>query len=104
MNKENQRIAFLQHLGWTELNRDSKLGNYRALRGISPSGVKNQIAPNPLTNLNVIHEAEKEFLITEDQLDQYYCNLRDCCVSTTWFAGCGERLEAFLRTFNLWEE
>jgi hypothetical protein len=103
MKPEEQRIAFLEYLGWTKLNRDSKLGNFRALRGISPDGKTNQVAPNPLLDLNVMHEAENNNLKC-DQLDLYYCNLRDCCDTTTWFASASERLEAFLKTVELWKE
>lgn len=103
MTKENQRIEFLQHLGWTDLNRDSKLGNYRALRGTSPSGVKNQIAPNPLKNLNVIHEAEK--LLDEQQWMGYTSILWKTCgdIRQDVCATAEQRLEAYLKTLNLWE-
>lgn len=113
MTKENQRIAFLQHLGWTDLNRDSKLGNYRALRGTSPSGVKNQIAPNPLKNLNVIHDVYNESDVATQTL--WYINLLNvvknrCCENINRDslkilainASPTERLEAYLKTLNLW--
>lgn len=62
MKTELQRIAILEHLGWTELSRTGRRGDngpMGALRGTTPEGVKGMIAPNPLTNLNVIREIEK---------------------------------------------
>ena len=115
MKSEAQRIAFLQYLGWTELNRDSKLGNYRALRGVSPDGKPNQIAPNPLLNLNIIHEAENTFTLS--QLVKYASNLEsiairgrfDICSEREVWASCinatsAQKLEAFLITVELWKE
>lgn len=106
MKSEDQRIAFLQYLGWTDLIRDSKLGNYRALRGTSPEGKKNQIAPNPLTNLNVIHEARKTLITINDRC-MYANYLWDCMNETHWDMcdkTAQEQLKAFLKTVDLWKE
>jgi hypothetical protein len=115
MKPEEQRIAFLQYLGWTELNRDSKLGNFRALRGTSPDGKTNQVAPNPLLDLNVIHEVEKQFSLPI--LVKYSANLKSILVRDRLDTGTGEevwascinakpiqKLEAFLKTVDLWKE
>lgn len=115
MKPEEQRIAFLEYLGWTNLNRDSKLGGFRALRGTSPCGKKNQISPNPFTNLNVIHEAVKKFNLQD--LVIYAWKLEDILVrdrhdtssSDEVWASCliatpTQQLEAFLKTTNIWKE
>lgn len=72
-----KREKLLEILGWTNLNRDSKLGGYRALRGTSPQGVKNQVAPNPLKNLNAIHEIESH--LYGDSQKRYIRELIDIC-------------------------
>lgn len=107
MDNDKQRIAFLQYLGWTELNRDSKLGNYRALRGTSPEGKKNQIAPNPLKDLNIIHNAEK--VLPDLYLYRrflYLVVLEDPTniSNEPAFSTPTQRLEAFLKTVNRWKE
>ncbi len=115
MKPEDQRIAFLEYLGWTNLNRDSKLGNYRALRGTSPEGKKDQIAPNPLVDLNIIYNV---YNISETALQTlWYINLLNvvksrCCVNINRDslkilainAKPTERLEAFLKTVDRWKE
>jgi len=56
-NQEEARVKILEFMGWSDLNRDSKLGGFRALRGVSPEGIPNQVAPNPLTDLNCVRLA-----------------------------------------------
>lgn len=133
MNHEDQRIAFLEYFGWTDLNRESRIGNYRALRGTSPEGVKNQIAPNPLRDLNVINRAER-FLYKNSlspvnknglvapwrdemktawtvyiyHLDRVVnsCRSKYPTHYDRWalaHASAEDRLEAFLKTLGLWE-
>lgn len=124
MKPEDQRIASLEYLGWTDLNRDSKLGNYRALRGTSPDGKKDQIAPNPLKDLNIIHEAERVLIeksetnhgpdywvMYMDRLNTIICDHFDepknADIETLWemiHAGTQHRLEAFLKTVDRWKE
>jgi len=134
MKPEDQRIAFLEYLGWTDLNRDSKLGNYRALRGTSPEGKKDQIAPNPLKDLNIIHKAEQKLFqnslspINKEGLAfewrgeirpawvvyQFRLNRvvkgRESGYPTHYHnwaninATPSQRLEAFLKTVNRWKE
>jgi len=64
MDSERKRIKILEFLGWTELTRKSKLGGFMALRGTSPEGKPNQIAPNPILNLN---EARKALLFCKSK-------------------------------------
>lgn len=109
MDEDAQRIAILSSMGWSELKRTGRRGDdgpLGALRGTSPDGKRDQIAPNPLTNLNAIHEAE-EWLVANTRLAwQYYLNLgRNGGNFHQWskiHATAPQRCEAFLRTLNLW--
>lgn len=71
MENDAQRIAILQVMGWKDLKRSN---SESALRGTDPEGEKNQIAPNPLVNLNVMNMAE-DFLNKFD--NNLSSNLRD---------------------------
>lgn len=57
MNNETIRTAILEFIGWTDLTRKGKFGEI-ALRGTSPEGKENQIAPNPVSSLDALHEIE----------------------------------------------
>lgn len=53
MNEDQKRIKLLEILGWTDLKRVGA-----AMRGTSPKGQKNALAPNPFKNLNVTDQIE----------------------------------------------
>jgi hypothetical protein len=55
MTKEEQRIAILEHLGWTDLVR----GQY-CLRGTSPDGTKNRIPPNHPNNREALYDLQEK--------------------------------------------
>ena len=57
MSEEEKRIKILEFLGWSDFTRHSKMGTFMALRGTSPDGKKEQLAPNPLKNHNLVLEA-----------------------------------------------
>ena len=106
MSKEEQRIWILTFLGWKDLHRDSKLNNFRALRGVSPCGKENQIAPNPFNNLNVVREAEL-LLIKKGGMPtyEYYLEANSQKEDVDWygctFASAEQRIEAIIKTFAL---
>lgn len=95
MTKEEKRIKILEFLGWTDLKKI----NFGALRGTSPEGIKNLIAPNPLTNLNAIADAEKKtgMQTTESSID-YFDNLNR--ISCPHFASSQQRSDALIKTLN----
>jgi hypothetical protein len=95
MTKEEQRIAILEYLGWTDLKKI----NFGALRGTSPDGGKNVIAPNPLTNSNVMREALKQ--LPSDKLITYTCILIQMAVDGGFhhlLATAEQQVEAYLKT------
>lgn len=55
MTKEEQSIAILEHLGWTELKRGQDY-----LRGIAPDGTKDRIPPNHLNNREALYELQQQ--------------------------------------------
>lgn len=55
MTKEEQSIAILEHLGWTELKRSQDY-----LRGIAPDGTKDRIPPNHLNNREALYELQQQ--------------------------------------------
>lgn len=114
MTPEKQRIAILTYMGWSNfsrLGRRGENGPETALRGTSPEGIKGQLCPNPLTNLNYIHEVEKH--IPEDFWGDYHSMLewsmgieRNSLAYRTRMivrATAALRTEAILRTLDKWE-
>ena len=115
MTKEEQRIKVLECLGWTKLKKI----NFGALRGTSPKGEKNSIAPNPLTNLNIIQEIKIKTITTLELRVKWINNLKDI-VSLRMpknkvgspltndidlhFATCEEHVESLLKTLNKWKK
>ena len=103
MSPEKQRIAILESIGWTELKRI----NFNALRGTSPEGEEKRVAPNPLTNLNVMHKIIKS-LSAEDQVSfahQLYhiLGMHDHVEIEAINADIEPRAEALLKTLRKWE-
>lgn len=95
-------------MGWTNLNRFSRMLNYRALRGTSPDGKPNQIAPNPLFDLNIIHVAEKSLTLDQDmKYNKLISNIGWCgyprCWSW-WRLEPKQKLECFLKAIDKYEE
>jgi len=55
MTKEEQRIAILEHLGWTDLVRVQY-----CLRGTAPDGTKNRIPPNHPNNREALYDLQEK--------------------------------------------
>lgn len=53
------RIKLLEFIGWKDLSRESKFGQFVALHGTSPEGKKKQIAPNPTVSLDSMSKVEQ---------------------------------------------
>jgi hypothetical protein len=95
MTKAEQRIKILEYLGWTNLKKI----NFGALRGTSPDGSKNVIAPNPLTNSNAMREALKQ--LPSDKLITYTRVLIQMAVDRGFhhlLATAEQQAEAYLKT------
>lgn len=105
MTPEKQRIKILEFLGWRDLHRKGF-----ALRGTNPEGKENQIAPNPLKNLNVIHEAEKLLprpLTEQEYWQNGYGRFQMILSEMVWLpitADAEERSKALLKTIGQWEK
>lgn len=59
LSDDELRIKVLELIGWTNFSRTGRRGEdgpQGALRGTSPDGKPNRIAPNPVKNLNAIHD------------------------------------------------
>jgi hypothetical protein len=104
MKPKEQRIAILEFLGWTDLKKI----NFGALRGTSPTGEKNSIAPNPLTNLNIIHKVEEK--IPSNLRARYWsiiCVLNSGKISLHGYfysthVSAAQKCEAILKTLDKW--
>lgn len=110
MTPEQQRVTILEAIGWTDLSRTGRRGDdgpLGALRGTSPDMKKYQIAPNPLVNLNAMHEAEKA--LPEDKRLDYWLEISKNSPRADkgyWYlvhATAAQRAEAFLRAVGRWE-
>jgi hypothetical protein len=111
MNKEKQRIAIAEAIGWTDV---------KGTKGVHPKArfkgrgyADDWIAlPDYLSDLNAMHDAEK--MMTKDQWLWYTVNLLlaakdgsfviDVNMKTMAHATAAQRAEAFLRTIGKWEE
>lgn len=106
MTLEKQRIKILEFLGWRDLHRKGF-----ALRGTNPNGKENQIAPNPLTNLNVMYEAEKLLprpLYHVEYWSKGYGRFLTLLSEMDWHhsisAPAEYRAKALLKTIGQWEK
>lgn len=105
MTPEKQRIAILTYMGWSNfsrLGRRGENGPETALRGTSPEGIKGQLCPNPLTNLNYIHEVEKT--LDMEQSASYITRLCNKAGGWNEKAVCASskvRIKSLLATLNL---
>jgi len=102
MNKEQQRIKIAEACGWKVHPND----RFIVIPPNSPHSVQPlSTIPDYLNDLNAMHEAEK--ILTAQQRRSYVSYIFNLpaseCESNT-FATAAQRAEAFLRTFNLWEE
>lgn len=127
MNEEQQRIAILEALGWTELRHhevkkkkqpDGEIkvttGPWHALWGTDPEGRKGRYCPNHLVNLNACAEMEKSIHLDADgrALPKLWRTYRDelaKVIGCAWYqssqllrATAPQRCEAFLKVKNLW--
>ena len=61
--------------------------------------------PDYLNDLNAMHEAEKTLHAMENwEMCNYENRLNTMTSNWSWSATAAQRAEAFLKTFNLWEE
>lgn len=125
MSPDEMRVKILTLLGWTNLTRSGRRGSdgpMGALRGTTPDGKPNQVSPNPTVNLNSCHEMEGTIYpnfetASDDELRTWMTYRKNLGKAT--FADCQEgaglderliratalqRCEAFLRTFDLYED
>jgi hypothetical protein len=110
MNKEKQRIAIAEAIGWTVIN--DTLCHVTPDRNGEPEIEPIARLPDYLSDLNSMHEAEK--MMTKDQWLWYTVNLLlaakdgsfviDINMKTVAHASAAQRAEAFLRTIGKWEE
>lgn len=114
MNEEQQRIAILTVMGWTELSRTGRRGEdgpVGALRGTDPLGRKGRYAPNPPNSLDACADMEKWLRGTDEQ---FY---NDPFIHKRWMeyqnylihiagvsATAAQRTESFLRAIGRWED
>lgn len=103
MKPEQQRIAIAEACGWTEISDWKAAG----INGKHPTEPWTEVIPDYLTDLNVMHEAEK--VLTRDQLHTYLFELhkiinRNHIKRYAVCATAALRAEAFLRTIGKWEE
>lgn len=121
MSPEKQRIAIAEACGYLDLYRGSRRGN-KAANGSTLWGTKDapsinyprdySVVPDFLNDLNAMREAEDilddagvtkyiDNLIKVTKADQHGVDVIYWCV---YHASASERAEAFLRTFNKWED
>jgi hypothetical protein len=103
----NQRIS--EAIGWTDIH-DSGPWHHHKMWGYPPEkpgqcGNAYNYLPDYCSDLNAMHEAEKE-LDSDELFRKYYLALYDVTQSTKWpvCATARQRAEAFLRTLGKWEE
>ena len=108
MNEEQQQIAILKAMGWTET--EPWLDGRRCFeRADSNSGWNFDDLPDYLNDLNAMHEAEKMLrkpmkgsdtdTIIGDRMHKY-AEL----IGYAFDATAAQRAEAFLKTIGKWEE
>jgi hypothetical protein len=115
MTPESQRIAIAKTCGWKiSLNEEtSEHQEYWYVEGGGSCGTYGskeyavKALPNYLTDLNAMHEAEKQ-LIAKSQQDRFMYYLQQGYASDQFWciahATAAQRAEAFLRTLNLWKD
>lgn len=113
MTPTEQRIAFAKHFGWTNIEQ-----HYDDLRGVAPeqwAKKHDDIFGSGLywlpdaEDLNVIHEAVMK---CRESLSGYSAALRaivrnECPYGDDldyYFATAAQRLEALIKTLNLWKQ
>jgi hypothetical protein len=94
MNKEAQRIAIAESSGWEQVG----------LSWYSPIEAHPGSLPDYLNDLNEMHEAEKILFAEQSEMCNYENRLNTMTGNWSWSATAAQRAEAFLKTFNLWEE
>jgi hypothetical protein len=111
MTPESQRIAIAEVCGFSEI----RMSKHWELWDEEPRsrlvGVTSYCSivqvPNYLTDLNAMHEAEKQ-LIAKSQQDRFMYYLQQGYASDQFWciahATAAQRAEAFLRTLNLWKD
>lgn len=125
MNLVKQRIAVAKAYGWTLCSVDNPMGEPKTgpigvSRGRNHGEVWNELQslPDYLNNLNAIVEATTTLLTCPSQQLLFYQTLVDildrnpdgsrrfgaCLYWETTNATAAQRVEALLRTLNLWED
>jgi hypothetical protein len=116
MTPESQRIAIAEACGWEfapgypqQLAQNKTAGvPWQYINGQHcADGTTLRGVPNYLTDLNAMHEAEKQ-LIAKSQQDRFMYYLQQGYASDQFWciahATAAQRAEAFLRTLNLWKD
>ena len=122
MTAEAQHIALAEACGWRGISPKFLVGYapwrkepYSARVNACPVADLDCIPRDPLpdypNDLNVIREAEKQLLVTRALMHDYALALTKVCtgyalrefVETSIFADASQRLEALLKTLNLWK-
>jgi hypothetical protein len=103
MSEEEQQIAILKAMGWTE-DEPWLDGRRCFVRADSNAGWDFNDLPDYLNDLNAMHEAEK-WLIEDDQhaYGCYCIDLQEEYGNTVHLTAV-QRAEAFLKTIGQWNE
>jgi hypothetical protein len=105
MNEEEQRIAILKVMGWTET--EPWLDGRRCFeRADSNGGWNFDDLPDYLNDLNAMHEVERALNISDEQITYWKNTLEFVCNrdnTITLMATAAQRAEAYLRTIGKWE-
>ena len=118
MTKEQQRIAIAKYCGWkaieTKFSTFACDGKTMNTYGINPKNGYYRPIPLYLSNLNSMHEVEAFAyknsppgfsFAYNDQLKQVTSRSKDPMeYNWSWHATAEQRVEAFLKTLNLWIE
>lgn len=115
MNENEQRIAIMEELGWSQIEDRSEalmMPEGTCLVGYPPKGAivgKKQELPDPIHDLNVMHEAVMgQPVETRDKINCRLCaildsdkaNILDQVINAT----SAQRAEAFLRVKGRWKD
>jgi len=105
MKPEQQQIAILKAMGWTE-DEPWLDGRRCFVRADSNSGWDFNDLPDYLNDLNAMHEAEKVLLISSFMWETYseiLATISDCNEYEPFAATATQRAKALLKTIGKWE-
>jgi len=105
MSPEEQQIAILKAMGWTE-DEPWLDGRRCFVRADSNSGWDFNDLPDYINDLNAMHEAEKilntPIHMQKNAWNNYKGILEDVTKGSSFHATASQRAEAFLKTIGKW--